>query len=98
MKSSKSLIPPEPSPKELYLQVDSYLPGHLPSLSCTECYGHATATSHTPIDSSRPANSNETLADSIRPLVIELPQLLVSSPGGVPTDVALVTATGGPQP
>ena len=52
----------------------------------------------TPIDSPCPADSNETLADSIRPLVIELPQPLVSSPGGVPTDFSLVTATGGPQP
>ena len=69
-----------------------------PSFSSTESYSYATATSHIPIDSSRPADSNETLADSIRPLVIELPQLLVRSPGGVPTDVSLVTATGGPQP
>ena len=69
-----------------------------PSFSCTESYSHATTKSHTPIDSARPADSNETLADSIRPLVIELPQRLVSSPGAVPTDVSLVTATCGPQP
>ena len=68
-----------------------------PSFSCTESYSHATATSNTPIDSSHPADSNETLADSIQPLVIELPLLLVSSPGGVPTDFSPVTATGGPQ-
>ena len=77
--------------------VDAWLVRY-PSFSCTESYTHATATSHTPIDSSRPADSNETLADSIRPLVIVLPQLLVSLPGGVPTDFSLVTATGGPQP
>ena len=69
-----------------------------PSFSCTESYSLATATSHTPIDSPRLADSNETLTDSIRPLVIELPQLLVSSPGEVHTDFSLVTATGGPQP
>ena len=69
-----------------------------PSFSCTKSYSHATATSHTPIDSSRPADSNETLADSIRPLVVKLHQLLVCSLGGVPTDFSLVTATGGPQP
>ena len=67
-----------------------------PSFSCTESYSHATTTSHTPIDSPRPADSNETLADSIRLLVIELPQLLVSLLGGVPSDFSLVTATGGP--
>ena len=69
-----------------------------PSISSTRSYSHATATSHTPFDSSSPADSNETLADSIRPLAVELPQLLVSSPVGVPTDFSLVTATGGPQP
>ena len=69
-----------------------------PSFSSTESYSYATATSHIPIDSSRPADSNETLADSIRPLVVELPQPLVSSPGGVPTDFSIETATGGPQP
>ena len=69
-----------------------------PSFSSFESYSYATATSHIPIDSSRPADSNETLADSILLLVIELPQPLVSLPGGVPTDFSLVTATGGPQP
>ena len=69
-----------------------------PPFSSTESYSHATATSHTPIHLSRPADSNETLANSIRPLAVELPQLLVSSQGGVPTDFSLVTATGGPQP
>ena len=67
-----------------------------PSFSSTESYSYATATSHIPIDSSRPVDSNETLADSIRPLVVELPQLLVSFPGGVPIDFSLVTAPGGP--
>ena len=67
-----------------------------PSFSTTESYSYATTTSHIPIDLSRPADSNETLADSIRALVVELPQLLVSFPGGVPIDFSLVTATGGP--
>ena len=71
---------------------------HYPSFSSIESYSYATATSHIPIDSYRPAVSNETLPDGLRPLVVELPQLLVSSPGGVPTDFSLVTATGGPQP
>ena len=69
-----------------------------PPFSSTESYSHGTATSHTPIDSSHLADSNETLADSIEPLVVELPQLLVSFLGGVPTDFSLVTATDGPQP
>ena len=67
-----------------------------PSFSSAESYSYATATSLIPIDSARPADSNEPLADSIRPLVVELPQLLVSFPGGVPIDFSLVTATGGP--
>ena len=98
MKSSKWLYTSRTITRRTLPSSDSYLPGHLLSLSCTESYSHVTATSHTSIDSSRPADSKETLADSIRPVVIELPQLLVSSPGGVPTDVSLVTATGGPQP
>ena len=69
-----------------------------PSFSSTESYSQAPATSNTPFDSSRPPDSNETIADSIRPLAVELPQLLVSSPGGVVTEFSLVTATGGPQP
>ena len=48
------------------------------SFSSTESYSYATATSYTPIDSSRPADSNETLPDGIRPLLVELPQLSVS--------------------
>ena len=68
-----------------------------PSFSSTESYGHAPATSHIPFDSSHPPDSNETLADQIRPLAVELPQLLVSSPGGVATEFSLVTATGGPS-
>ena len=67
-----------------------------PSFSSTESYSYATATNHIPIDSSRPADSNETLADSIRPVVVELPKLLVSFLGQVPIDFSLVTATGGP--
>ena len=69
-----------------------------PSFSLTESYSYATATSHIPIDSSCPADFNETFADWIRPLVVELPQLLVSFPGWVTIDFSLVTATGGPQP
>ena len=69
-----------------------------PSFSSTQSYSHALATCHIPFDSSRPPDSNETLADSIRPLVVELPLLLVSIPGGVTTEVSLVTATGGPPP
>ena len=69
-----------------------------PPFSSTESYSYATTTSHIPIDSYRPADSNETLPDGIRQLVVELPQLLVSFPGGVPTDFSLETATGGPQP
>ena len=52
-----------------------------PSFSSTQSYSHATSTSHTPFDSSSQGDSNETLADSIRPLAVELPHLLVSSPG-----------------
>ena len=69
-----------------------------PSFCSTESYSHAPATSHTAFDSSRPADSNESFADSIRPLAVELTQLLVSSPGGVATDFSLVTATGMLQP
>ena len=36
-----------------------------PSFSSTESNSHAPAMSHTPFDSSRPPNSNETLADLI---------------------------------
>ena len=66
-----------------------------PSFSSTESYSHAPATGHIPFDSSCPPDSNDTLADSIRPLVVELPLLLVSSPGGVATEFSLVTATEG---
>ena len=52
--------------------------------------------SYTPFDSSRPPDSKETLADPIRLLAVELPQLLVSSLGGVVTEFSLVTATGRP--
>ena len=69
-----------------------------PFFSSTKCYSHAPATRHTPFDSSYLPDSNDTLADSIRPLAVELPQLLVSSPGGVATEFSLVTATGEPQP
>ena len=69
-----------------------------PSFSSTESYSHAPAMSHIPIDSSRPPESNETIAYSIRPLVVELPLLLVSSAGGVATEFSLVTATGVPPP
>ena len=53
---------------------------------------------HTPFDSSHPPDSNNTLAEPIRPMALELPLLLVSFPGGVATEFSLVTATGGPQP
>ena len=56
-----------------------------PSFSFTESYSYATATSHTPIDSSRTADSNETLPDGIGPLLVELPQLSVSFPRAVVT-------------
>ena len=52
-----------------------------PSFSSTESYSHAPATSHIPFNSSRPPDSNETLADLIRPLAVELPLLLMSSRG-----------------
>ena len=77
--------------------VDSWLVRY-PYFSSTESYSYATAMSHIPLDSSRPAGSNETLADTIQALVVELPQLLVSSPVRVPTDFSLVTAAGGPRP
>ena len=69
-----------------------------PSISSTESYSHDPATSHIPFNSSRRPDSNKTIANSIRPLAVELPQLLVSSPGGVATEFSLVSATGGPQP
>ena len=76
---------------------DPWLVRH-PSFSSTESYSYAIAMGHIPIDSSRPADSNETLVDSIQALVIELHLLLVSSRRGVPTHFSLETATGGPQP
>ena len=42
-----------------------------PSFSSTESYSYATAMGHIPIDSSRPADSNETLVDWIRRQVVE---------------------------
>ena len=57
--------------------VDAWLVRY-PSFSSTESYSHAPATSHLPFDSSGPPDSNETLADLIRPLAVELPLLLVS--------------------
>ena len=67
------------------------------SFSSTGCYSHAPATSNIPINSPRPAESNETLADSIRPLAAELPQLLVSFPGAmVVSELALMLAPGMP--
>ena len=50
-----------------------------------DCHRRATASSLIPFDSSRPPDSNEIVADQIRPLAVELPQLLVTSPGGVAT-------------
>ena len=52
----------------------------------------------TPFDSSHQPDSNDTLADPIRPMALELLILLVSSPGGVATEFSLVTATGMPPP
>ena len=69
-----------------------------PSFSSTKSYTQAPATSHTPFDLSRSPDSNETLADHIPFLNVELPQLLVSSPGLLATEFSLVTATGVPQP
>ena len=39
-------------------------------------------------------NSNKTLVDSIRWLPVELPQTLLTSPGGVITEFSLLTASG----
>ena len=74
--------------------VDAWLVRY-PSFSFTESYSYATATGHTPIDLSRPADSNETLPDGIRPLLVELPQLLVSFPRAVVTlaDLTLLPAS-----
>ena len=63
---------------------------HYPSFSSTESYSYATATSHILIDSYRPADSNETLPDGIRPLVVDLPQLSVSFPCAVVTVLSLL--------
>ena len=76
---------------------DAWLVRYL-SFSSTGCYSQSPATSHTAFDSSLPAESNEALADSIRPLAVELTQLFVSFPGGAATDFTLVTATGVLQP
>ena len=76
---------------------DAWLVRYL-SFSSTGCYSQAPATSHIAFNSSRPADSNETPADSIRQLVVELTQLLVRSTGGVATDFILVTTTGVLQP
>ena len=69
-----------------------------PSFSSTESYSHTPSTSNIPFDSSLPPNSNETLADLIRPLAVVLPLLLASFQGGVTTEFSLVTATGMPLP
>ena len=63
-----------------------------PSFSSIESYSYATATSHIPIDSYPPADSNEPLPDGIRPLVVELPQLSVSFPCAMVTDLSLLPA------
>ena len=53
-----------------------------PSFSSTVSYSYATATSHIPIDSYSPADSNGALPNPIRPLVVELPySLYFCSPG-----------------
>ena len=63
--------------RPLWTLADAWLVRY-PSFSFTESYSYVTATSHTPIDWSRPADSTETLPDGIRPLLVELPQLSVS--------------------
>ena len=66
--------------RALWTLADAWLVRY-PSFSSTESYTQAPATSHTPFDLSRSPDSNETLADPIRLLDVELLQLLVSSPG-----------------
>ena len=68
--------------RPLRILADAWLVRY-PSFSFTESYSYATATSHTPIDSPRPVDSNETLPDGIRPLLVQLPQLSVSFPRAV---------------
>ena len=63
----------------------------------SDCHRYATASSHIRFDSYCLSDSNKTLADWIRPLAVKLPQLLLSSPGEVATELTLVTATDMPQ-
>lgn len=62
-----------------------------PYLSSTESYSAPQALSYIPFTLSSLLDSNETLADWIRPLAIELPYPLVSSPHRAPvvTDPSL---------
>ena len=64
------------------------------SFSSTESHCHAPTTSYTPLDMPYPADSNETLADSIRPPTVELPQLSVSFPRAPITVLSLLLAPG----
>ena len=64
------------------------------SCSSTESYSPAHASSHILFDLSSLLDSNKTLADWIRPLAVELPHLLVSSPGEIATRLFLVSAPG----
>jgi len=67
---------------------------YYPFLPSNDSYSPAHTSSHIPFDSSRPPESNKTLADCIRPLAMEVPHIWVSSPGGLATDLSLRTATG----
>lgn len=67
------------------------------SFSSTDSYGPAYASSQIPVDSACLLDSNETLPDWILQLAMELPHHLVSTPGGVTTDLSLVTATRMPR-
>ena len=83
--------------RHLWTLADNWL-FRYPSVSFTGDYSHAPTTSRIPFSLSLPPNSNDTLVDSSWQLAVELPQLLVSSPGRVATEFSLVTDIGVPQP
>ena len=58
--------------KHLRTLADTWLVTYF-SFPFTDSYSHAPTTSHIPFDSSRRLESKKTLADSIRPLVVQLP-------------------------
>ena len=64
------------------------------SCSSTESYSPAHASSHILFDLSYLLDSNKTLADWIRPLAVELPHLLLSSPGEIATKLFPVSTSG----